>query len=142
LIDDDETELAGRGEDGTAGADNHLNVPRDDPPPVTAALGISQVAVQHGDVAATTVETCDGLRRQRDFGNEDYRFLPLLHRLLDGAQINLGLAAAGDAMEEKRFEAAFGVECGAHLFPDTLLVGVQNDLCLIFTDSRLPTPDS
>src|SRR5581483_2075766 len=55
---------------------------------------------------ATPAKRPDGLRREADFGHEHEGLFALAENLLDGAQVQFGFAAAGDAMEEKRAEAA------------------------------------
>ena len=107
--------LRGRGEDGAASADDHLHLPVGDAPPVLAALGGVQMAVQHRDVAAAAAKRLDGLRRQADFGNEDQRFLALAHDFLDGAEVEFGLAAAGDAVQEKWLKSACLDSAGSSL---------------------------
>src|SRR5439155_278988 len=64
LIYYDQAELPSRGKYRAASADDHLHLARRDAPPVAAALRIAEMAVQHGDLAATATEAGDGLRRQ------------------------------------------------------------------------------
>jgi hypothetical protein len=52
------------------------------------------------------------LRRQSDFGHQHQRLLAARQALRDGLQIDLGLAAAGDAIEQERHEAVGGVDRG------------------------------
>ena len=94
-------ELARRREDGTAGADDDLHLARGDAPPMAAALGVAQMAVQHRHLAAAAAKALDRLRRQADFRHQHQRLLALPHHFLDGAQINLRLAAAGDAVQQE-----------------------------------------
>jgi hypothetical protein len=57
--------------------------------------------VQEGDgVAEARLEAPDRLRRQRDLGDEHDHALPTLERPRRGAQVDLGLAGAGDAVEQ------------------------------------------
>src|SRR5207247_10263860 len=107
LIDDDQTQLACRREHRAAGADHDLGLSRKDPPPMPAALGRLQMAVQYRHVLAAAAKTLDGLRRQADLGHQNERFLALANDLLNSAKIKLGLAAAGNAEEQERLEAAF-----------------------------------
>ena len=46
------------------------------------------------------LEALDGLRREADFRDEDERGLVLLQHPGDGLEIDFGLAAAGDAVEQ------------------------------------------
>jgi hypothetical protein len=127
LVDDDQAEVARRGEHGAAGADDDVNVPGADPPPVAAALGVAQVAVQDGYLPAAPAERLDRLRGQADLGDQDQRLLALPDDLLDGAQVELGLAAAGHAIEEERAETALA-QGRLQLRPGLLLVRVQLDV--------------
>jgi hypothetical protein len=45
-------------------------------------------------------ESFDGLRRERDLGDEDDRLLSGRDDLLDALEVELGFAGAGDAVEE------------------------------------------
>ena len=85
LVDDDQAELAGRGENGAAGADHDLHLTGRHAPPVAAALGVAEVTVQHGQLAAAAAEMRDGLRRQADLRHQHQRLLVLAHHLLNGA---------------------------------------------------------
>src|SRR5262249_49476348 len=127
LVDDNEAEFARRREDSTACPDDDLNVPGRDPPPVSAAFGVGEVAVQDGDVPAAALEARDRLRRERDLRNEDDRFLPLLHRLLDSSEINLRLSAARHAMQQERLERTRPGERRTDLLPYANLIGVEVD---------------
>src|ERR1022692_1996823 len=66
------------------------------------------MAVQHGHErlqfsgAESRLESLDRLRRERYFRHEDDRAFAFFERVGDGLQINLRLAAAGDAVEQKR----------------------------------------
>ena len=65
------------------------------------------MAVQDGDErlefagAEPGLEPLDGLRRKRNLRHEHDGALALFECVGDGLKINLGLAAAGDAMEKK-----------------------------------------
>ncbi len=126
LVDDDQAELARGGEDAAAGADDDVDVAGRDAPPMAAALRVAEVAVQHSQLAAAALEALDRLRRQANLRHEDQCLLALLDDLLDRAQVNLRLAAAGDAVQQKGAEAA-RQECGFELLPDLLLVRVEDD---------------
>ena len=104
LVDDDQAESVRWSEDGTAGADDDLHLPRGDAPPVAAALGVAEMTVQHGDIAAAAAEPLHRLRSQADLRHQDQRLLPLLDGLLDGAEVDFRLAAAGDAVQQESVE--------------------------------------
>ena len=52
-------------------------------------------------VAEPGAEARHRLRRQADLGDEDDRALPALQRRLDRGEVDLGLARAGDAVQEQ-----------------------------------------
>jgi hypothetical protein len=57
--------------------------------------------VEDGEaVAEAGAEAGDRLRREADLGDEDDRAAAALQRRLDRRQVDLGLARAGDAVEE------------------------------------------
>src|SRR5262249_60017608 len=77
-------------------------------------------------LAAAAAETLDRLRRQADLRHQDQRLLALPEHLLDGAQVHLGLAAAGHAVKQERAEPTLP-QGGLQLRPHILLVRVQLD---------------
>ena len=87
-----------------------------------AALGGVQMAVQHRHVPATAAKCLDRLRREADFRHEDERLLALADDLLDRFEVELGLAAAGDAVQEKWLKAA-DFRCRLQFFPGRQLIG-------------------
>ncbi len=91
---------------GTAGADDHRHCPLGDLLPLPVALGVAEVAVQHGHAAEPRAEAIDRLRRQADLGHQHDRLPPEVDYLLDGLDVDLGLAAAGDAVDEDRLVAS------------------------------------
>ena len=56
------------------------------------------------EVGETGAEATDGLRRERDFRDEEYRRAAFGHDLADERYINLSLARARDAVEQVRTE--------------------------------------
>ena len=60
-------------------------------------------------------------------GHQDERLLALLDDLLDGPQVDLGLAAAGDAVQQERVESRRPRTASLDRRPDALLVGVERD---------------
>ncbi len=102
LVDDDETEgLHGR-EDRRARANHDVRLAVADFVPLIVAFTSRKVAVEDGDFLflEAGAEAFDGLRGQRDFGNEDDGVLALMQGVLDGLEIDFGFAAAGDAVDE------------------------------------------
>ena len=58
--------------------------------------------VEQGDaVAEARREAADGLRRERDLGHQHDRAAPALERRLGGGEVDLGLAGAGDAVQQE-----------------------------------------
>ena len=71
--------------------------------PHRVALARRERRVEDGDVVAEArAEARDELRRERDLGHEHDAPRARVARGGDGAQVHLGLAAAGDAVEEER----------------------------------------
>ena len=60
---------------------------------------------QRDGVAEARLEAADGLRRQRDLGHEHDHALAALERRGRGAQVDLGLARARDAVQQPRAAA-------------------------------------
>jgi hypothetical protein len=97
--------------------------------------------VEHGDAAAKTPsEPFHELGSEGNFRDQDQGTLPGLDRGRNGLEVNLGLAASGDAVEEKRGEYSpvkrgdeFRAGCGLMLVEDQFLVPLDN----LFTE-RVP----
>ena len=90
-----------RREDRRARADRDPRLARAQPPPLVVALALAERGVQQRDgVAEARLEAPDRLRRQRDLRHEHDHALPALERPRRGAQVDLGLARAGDAVQE------------------------------------------
>src|SRR5260370_4411388 len=126
LVDHNESQAAGGREHGAASADDHLHLARDDPAPLSAALGVAQVAVQHGNLAATAVELLNRLRREADLRYENDGLFALAHDLLDGSEVEFRLAAARDTVQEEGVKTtlAHGLLDGG---PRLQLIRVQID---------------
>ena len=103
LVDDDQPEPLDRGEDGRARADGDPRLAGAQPPPLVVALALAQRRVQQRDrVPEARREARDGLRRQRDLRDERDHALATLQRRRRRAQVDLGLARAGDAVQQVR----------------------------------------
>ena len=61
---------------------------------------------KYGDPGKPPAEPADRLRRQADLGYQHDRLPAPRHDFLDRRQVHLGLAAAGDAVDQERGEAA------------------------------------
>ena len=102
LVDADDAEVAHRREDRRARADDDARLAARDALALVAALALGERRVQHGDaVAEARGEARERLRRERDLRDEHDRAAATRERLLAGAQVDLGLAAAGRAVEQE-----------------------------------------
>ena len=106
LVQHDQPQIRRRGEDGAAGADDDRHRPLGDPLPMPMPLGVAQMAVQHGHRAEPLAKPLDRLRRQADFRHQHDRLPPEMDHLLNRLDVDLGFAAAGDAVDENRLMAA------------------------------------
>ncbi len=103
LVDHDQPEVAHRREDGRARADRDPRLAAPQPPPLVVALALAERRVQQRDgVAEARLEAPDGLRRERDLRHEHDHARAALERRRGRAQVDLGLARAGDAVEQVR----------------------------------------
>ena len=84
------------------GADDDRHLALGDPLPVPVPLGVAQMAVQHGHRAEPRAEPLDRLRRQADLRHQHDRLPAEVDHLLDRLDVDLGLAAAGDAVDQDR----------------------------------------
>jgi hypothetical protein len=77
------------------------------------AVAFGQVGMQHFHRHAQTLaQPRHGLRRQADFRHQQQRLLAARQHLFDQRQVDLGLAAASDTVQQKRLVLA---EARAHL---------------------------
>ena len=107
LVDDDDAQRAHRREHGRARAQRDADLARPQAPPGRQPLARRQRAVQHRDVVAEAgPEARRQLRRQRDLGHQHQRAPPRRARRRDDAQVDLGLARAGDPLKQEAGEAA------------------------------------
>ena len=107
LVHDDEAERIDGGEDGRARADDDAGAALADLVPFIMPFAGGKMAVQNRDQCLqragtkTGFESLDGLWRERNFRDEHNGAFALCERVSDGLQIDLGLAAAGDAVQKK-----------------------------------------
>src|SRR5579872_954289 len=107
LIDNDEAEIAERQEQGGAGAGDDANLAAGDRAPQAAAQTRWRARMPFGwPDAETPGETIEKLRRQGDFRQQDQRLSSRAKRLRQGLEIDLGLAGAGDAFQQRDGESA------------------------------------
>ena len=102
FIDDDQAEIGQGRENGQAGAEHDARRTVERGAPVARARGLGQFAVQTGESGLRKAggDARLQLRCQVDFRHQQQGLLSGRQRALDEAQIDLGLAAAGDAVQE------------------------------------------
>ena len=105
LVDHDQAQPPRRGEDRRSGADDDFDLACRDALPVPMPFDIAQMAVQHGHPGKPPAKPADRLRRQADLRHQHDRLAAPRHHLLDGREVDLGLAAARDSVDQERSEA-------------------------------------
>ena len=102
LVEHDHAQVVERREEGGARADRDRRRAEAQALPLRDALGGAEPAVQDGElVAEARAQAADDLVRERDLGDEHERLPAARERALDRAQVDLRLAAAGDAVQEE-----------------------------------------
>ena len=102
LVDDDEADVAHGREDRRARPDAHARLPRAQPRPLVVALAGGELGVKDGDgVAEARHEARHDLRRQRDLGHEHDHPAAVGEHRRGRLQVDLGLARAGDAVQQQ-----------------------------------------
>ncbi len=103
LVDHDQAEPLDRREHRRARPHAHARLALAQPPPLLAALGRGEARVQHRHgLAEARDEATHDLRRQRDLGDQHDRPPAPRERTRRRAQVDLGLARAGDAVQQQR----------------------------------------
>lgn len=106
----DQAQLAHGREDRHARAEQHARLPTLRARPGLQALAIGQAAVQHRQAVRPDQAFQAGaqgafqLRRQVDFRHQQQHLAAGGQHFLGGAQVDLGLAAAGHAVQQHRLE--------------------------------------
>ena len=109
LIDDDDREVFERQEQRRAGADHHLRLARRHGVPDERAAPRRDRRVPFGrERAEPRGETGEKLRGECDLGQQDKGLPSLTKRRRHGLHVDLGLARAGDAFEQRHAEPARG----------------------------------
>ncbi len=111
LVDHDQPDLPQRREHRRASADADARLAAPQPQPLVVALAAPEARVQdRDDVPEPRFEPSQRLRRERDLRYEHDRAAPRGQRLLDGRQVDLGLARTGHALkQESRGRAAWAL---------------------------------
>ena len=111
LIDDNETEIGVRQKQRRARADHDRRFARRNRRPVARAGARRQLRMPfqrpHAEARREAIEELAG---QRDLRHQDQRLLAAADGLGDRLEIDLGLAGAGDAVEQRDMEGAVGGE--------------------------------
>ena len=103
FVHDDEAEALHRGEDRRAGSDGDSRFAARQAAPFVEAFAAGQAAVQHGKPGGKTGrEALHELLGEGDFRHQNERRLALAQHGDNGAHENLGLAAAGNAVQQDR----------------------------------------
>ena len=109
LVDDHHPEPRERGKDGAPGADHDIDLAEARPSPFDRALGVGETGVAHRQPPGKARrEAPDHLRGQGDLGDQADRLPAEGQGGVDGRQVDLGLAAPGDAEQEHRTVPAGG----------------------------------
>ena len=140
LVDHDQAEVLDRGEDRRARPDADARLAAAQPPPLVGALAGGEGGVQDGEaVAEPSAKACHHLGSETDLGDEDDRPPPLRQRRLDRRQVDLGLARAGDPVQEQLARgASLTVQRGADLRDRRACSGSSSGA----TESASATPGS
>ena len=102
LVDDDQPDVVKRREHRRARADAHPRLAGAQAHPLVVALADAQRRVQHRHhVAEAGLKAPQHLRGERDLGHEHDRRAPGRERRLHRPEIDLGLARAGDPLEQE-----------------------------------------
>ncbi len=108
LVDDDESQRGHRREDREPRAEDEPGVARGRGVPRRAALAGGQAAVQRrdGQSRQRVAHARDELRRQVDLGHQHQHLAAAREHRRRCGQVHVGLAAAGDAVQQERRERA------------------------------------
>ena len=107
LVDDDDADVAERGEDREPRPGHDVDVAGPDPPPLVGALAVRQPRMDQRDPdAEVRPEPVDDRHRERDLRHEDEGRPAGLERGHDRLDVDRGLAAAGHAVEQERRRVA------------------------------------
>ena len=100
FVEDDQSQVWDRSEDGRAWSDDDLDIAIADPSPLKMALGSTHVRVQDGHRAEAVLKAAARLRCEADFRDQDDRLASEADRFFDGLHVDFGLAATGHAVEQ------------------------------------------
>ena len=102
FVEDDEADILQRREQGGTCANNNADKSLTRTPPGVITFAFTQAAVDDGGLTGETgCNSANGLRGEGDFRHEEDRAASLRDSQFDGAEVNLGFAAARDPMQQK-----------------------------------------
>ena len=102
FVDDDQPQVGHRGKEGAAGADGDQKASLAQRSPDIIPFARGQPRVDHGHLSwKAPGEACDGLRGQGNFRDQHDGLLAPLTDVLNGTQIDFGLATSGDSVEQE-----------------------------------------
>ena len=144
LIHDDQPQPLDRREERRTRADDHIHFARADAPPLVQPLAVGQSAVQQRDPTRETSRVArHRLWRQRDLRHQrDAPLAPRDHRR-ERLKVDLGLAAAGDAMQQERSAAGLRACQDSLSAADCSVVrevAAYEDICARRGDRAAPRP--
>ena len=139
FVNNDEAKVRQRGKDRRARADNNSAFAACRKTPGILPLPCRHSAVNDDDlIAKMRCEPPDHLRREGDLGNKDDRRLPGRQTVPDRFDVDLGLPASRDAVQQERSPLVCILRCGQRT-QHVLLAGVQdNGQRLQFRSEFLP----
>ena len=127
LVHNDQSQGVQRRKHGAAGAQHDLSLSPVSTAVFIVALAYGQAAVQHRHLAAVPLmEQPQHLRSQSDLRHQHNGIFPLLQRSVNQAHIYLGLAAAGNAVQQRT--AAVTIQHSGQRVVRLCLFGRQFDL--------------
>ena len=123
LVDDDEAQIAERAKERRAGTHDHTRGTAGNHIPLVQALAGRKARMEHGDrLAKARAKAADGLGRQRNLGHQHAGRAAGREHALDGGEVHLGFAGAGDAVDKDH--VSVGVKTGALNLRERLLLAV------------------
>ena len=125
LIDHNQPDIIHRCEHRQPRANHQLRLPQHRAKIILCAPACRHLAVQHSSrhVGKTVFHPLQKLRREVDFGQQKQHLPPLRQHFRHRIEIHLGLAAAGNAVQQKRLEFTKG---RLNFIGSLLLVGIQH----------------
>ncbi len=132
LVDDEQAQPVERREDRRPRADHQVHLAAPDAVPLIVALAVGQPAVLDGHaIAEGRPELRGDLRRERNLRHQDQHTPALRDGVTRQAHVELGLAAAGDAVHQRGVVAAAVEQSRQRRQRRRLLVGQRTRLVAI-----------